>query len=214
MNVSLYLSAKKSPFVNFMNDHQEIVLATRNKGKIAEMRSVLAGLPVHLLSVFDFPEAPHVVEDELTLCGNARKKALALYRHTGLPALADDTGLEVEALDGRPGVHSARYAGPEAIDAANRALLLKQLKGESNRRAQFRTVIALTVSGEVQYFEGVCSGQIIDEERGTGGFGYDALFVPEEESLTFAEMDAAQKNAISHRARALQKLAARLSSSF
>ena len=187
-----------------MNTQLQIVLATRNPGKVAEMRSLLADLPVVLLTVADFPDAPEVVEDAPTLEGNAAKKARALHEHTGLASLADDTGLEVAALDGRPGVHSARYAGPEADDAANRALLRQELARHTDRSAQFRTVIAFVENGDMRYFEGICKGHIIDQERGSGGFGYDALFVPEGKKQTFAEMEPAEKNAISHRGRALQ----------
>lgn len=186
----------------------QIVLATRNAGKVAEMRALLAGLPVELLPAEAVAGAPEVEETAATLEGNAEKKARALHTHTGLPALADDTGLEVEALGGRPGVHSARYAGPEADDAANRARLRHDLAGATNRAAQFRTVIAYLDEQGLHTFEGVCRGRIIDEERGTGGFGYDALFVPEGETRTFAELSAEEKNAISHRGRALRAFAA------
>lgn len=185
----------------------EIVLATRNLGKIAEMQALLGTLPVVLHSVSEFPDAPEVEEDAPTLEGNARKKAEALHVHTGLPALADDTGLEVAALDGRPGVHSARFAGPTADDAANRTHLIRQLRGQSNRAAQFRTVIAFAQANEVLYFEGTCQGTILSEGRGTAGFGYDPLFVPQRETRTFAEMSKAEKNRISHRGHALRAFA-------
>jgi XTP/dITP diphosphohydrolase len=188
----------------------EIVLATRNSGKVEEMKALLADLPVTFFTVADYPDAPDVEEDAPTLQGNAAKKARALHAHTALAALADDTGLEVAALDGRPGVHSARYAGPEANDAPNRALLRKELSGHTDRTAQFRTVIAFMENGQLRTFEGICKGHIIDEERGSGGFGYDALFVPEGATQTFAEMDAAAKNAMSHRGRALRAFAAYL----
>ena len=193
-----------------MKEPMEIVLATRNPGKVREVRALLAGLPVTLRTAASFAGAPEVVEDAPTLEGNARKKALALHRHTGLPALADDTGLEVMALGGRPGVHSARFAGPDADDAANRAKLLRELSGAADRSARFRTVVAFAEDGEVRFFEGVCPGRILEEERGAGGFGYDALFVPEGETRTFAELGPAEKNAVSHRGRALRKLAAYL----
>jgi len=185
----------------------KIVLATQNPGKVAEMKALLAGLPVELYPASAWPDAPDIEEDRPTLKGNARKKAEALYRHTGLPALADDTALEVVALDGRPGVRSARYAGPEADSVANRALLLSELKNISDRRARFRTVIALATSDGLSYFEGICNGHILKAERGSGGFGYDALFVPEGETLTFAELDSEKKNGISHRGRALRHFA-------
>jgi len=180
-----------------------IVLATRNPGKIAELRALLADLPVDLVSAADLDGAPEVEEDAPTLEGNARKKAEALYDHAGLPALADDTGLEVNALDGAPGVHSARFAGPDADDAANRARLLRDLSGAEDRSAQFRTVLAFANGGDVQFFEGVCEGRITKSGRGSEGFGYDALFEPDGESQTFAEMSADAKNRISHRGRAL-----------
>lgn len=191
-----------------------LVLATRNPGKVAELRALLADLDLTLLSAADLPDAPEVDEDAPTLEGNARKKALALHEATGLPALADDTGLEVDALDGRPGVHSARYAGPEADDASNRARLLHELApiASAQRTARFRTVIALAEAGEVRFFEGVCEGHITAEERGAGGFGYDALFIPEGHDETFAEMSKEAKNVVSHRRRALDGAAAYLRS--
>ncbi len=191
-----------------------IVLATRNPGKVAEIRALLADVPVQLLAAADVKGAPDVDEDAPTLEGNASKKARVLHVHTSLPALADDTGLEVDALGGRPGIHSARYAGPAATDAANRARLCRDLAGASDRAAQFRTVVAFAEAGMVQYFEGVCKGRILDEERGADGFGYDALFVPDGESRTFAELTQAEKNALSHRGRALRKFAAYLRERF
>jgi XTP/dITP diphosphohydrolase len=194
-----------------------IVLATRNRGKVAEIRALLEGLPVDLLDAGAFPDAPEVEEDAPTLEGNARKKALALHAHTGLPAVADDTGLEVSALGGRPGVHAARYAGPAADDAANRAKLLREMEGAADRSARFRTVIAFAgapsspgTTPEVSYFEGTCEGHLLDAERGRGGFGYDALFVPVGDTRSFAELDPAEKNAVSHRGKALQAFAAAL----
>lgn len=181
-----------------------LVLATRNPGKVAELHALLGGLPVVLRTPADFAGAPEVEEDAPTLEGNALKKARALHAHTGLPALADDTGLEVDALGGQPGVHAARYAGPAADAAANRAKLLAALAGAAVRSARFRTVLAFVEGAEEHVFEGVCAGEILGEERGAGGFGYDALFRPEGEALTFAEMPAARKNALSHRARALE----------
>lgn len=188
----------------------EIVLATRNAGKVAELRALLSDLPLTLHAASGWAGAPKVVEDAPSLEGNARKKARALHRHTGLPALADDTGLEVEALGGRPGVHTARFAGPDADDAANRTALLAALDGQADRRAQFRTVAALASADGVHCLEGVCRGRIAEAEHGTGGFGYDALFIPEGYDQTFAELSPAEKNAISHRGRALEKMAAYL----
>ncbi len=186
-----------------------LVLATRNPGKLAELQALLADLPIQLRAATDFPGAPEVEEDAATLEGNAARKARALQEFTGLPALADDTGLEVEALGGAPGVHSARFAGPTATDADNRALLLERLKGVENRRARFRTVLAFAPDARTLHlFEGVCPGWILEEERGSGGFGYDPLFVPEGHVQTFAEMPLEAKNRISHRGQALRAFVA------
>ncbi|HEX7071926.1 MAG TPA: RdgB/HAM1 family non-canonical purine NTP pyrophosphatase [Rhodothermales bacterium] len=189
----------------------KIVLATGNAGKLRELAALLADLPVDLVSQSDVPGASPVEEDQPTLHGNARKKAWSLHELTGLPSLADDTGLEVDALGGAPGVRSARFAGDGADDAANRALLLNRLADASDRQARFRTVVAFAVDGEVVYFEGTCEGTIGHEERGAGGFGYDALFVPNGYMQTFAEMSDVEKNRISHRGRALQRVRAYLS---
>ena len=186
-----------------------LVLATRNAGKVAELAARLDGLPVTIRPAADWADAPEVEEDAETLRGNAEKKARALHAHTGLPALADDTGLEVDALGGAPGVRSARYAGPDADDAANRARLRDALRGEADRSARFRTVLAYADGTDVRFFDGVCEGTILPDERGAGGFGYDALFVPADgDGRTFAEMDKAEKNRISHRGRALEAFVA------
>ena len=193
----------------------DLLLATGNEGKIRELKTLLADLPVRLRTMHEFPDAPDVVEDRDTLAGNARKKAEALAAFTGLPALADDTGLEVEALDGRPGVHTARFAGANATSAENRQALLAALGGERTRSAQFRTVAALAdPDGEAHSntytVEGLCRGRIARAGRGSGGFGYDELFVPEGQpdgrEDTFAEMSASEKNALSHRRRALDRM--------
>jgi XTP/dITP diphosphohydrolase len=191
----------------------KLVLATRNPGKVEELRARLRGLDVDLLSAADLDDAPEVEEDARTLAGNAKKKALALHHHTGLPALADDTGLEVYALDMKPGVHSARYAGPKADDGTNRKKLLVNLNaankknGAADRAARFRTVLAFAQGGVVRLFEGSCEGTITEKEKGDGGFGYDAVFRPEGETKTFAEMEPDEKNAISHRGKALDRFA-------
>ena len=185
-----------------------LVLATRNPGKVAELRARLAGLDVELVSAADVDGAPEVDEDRDTLRGNAEKKARALHRHAGLAALADDTGLEVDALGGAPGVYSARFAGPDVDDTRNRAHLLRKLENTQDRAARFRTVLAFVDGDEVRFFDGVCEGTITRSERGDGGFGYDALFVPADgDGRTFAQMDKAEKNAISHRGRALDAFA-------
>ena len=188
-----------------MSSPPKIVLATRNPGKIQEIQALMADLPLDLATLADFPDAPTVHEDAPTLAGNAQKKAMAIYRHTGLPALADDTGLEVDALGGRPGVHSARYAGEDVSEAANRAHLLQEMNGVQNRAAQFRTIVAFAKKDDtMRLFEGVCRGQITREERGAGGFGYDSLFLPEAAEHTFAELSPAEKSRISHRGKALR----------
>jgi len=187
----------------------QLVCASANPDKVAEIEQLLAGL-VELLPRPS--EVPDVVEDADTLVGNARLKAAAIVAATGLPAVADDTGLEVDALDGAPGVHSARYAGDDCSYAANRAKLLSELDGLTNRRAAFRTVVMVIWPGGSELaVEGVCAGVITGEERGSVGFGYDALFQPDEGGgLTFAEMTPESKHAISHRGRAFGALVSEL----
>ena len=188
-----------------MPDSFSLVLATRNPGKVAEMRSLLADVPVQLIPADALNSPPDVEEDRPTLEGNARKKARALYDHTGRPALADDTGLEIDALDGAPGVHTARFAGPDATPADNNTKLLHALDGADTRRARFRTVVAFVGDDGVHCFEGVCEGTIAEAPRGEMGFGYDPLFVPDGATKTFAEMTSDEKNAVSHRKRALHQ---------
>lgn len=185
----------------------KLLVSTRNAHKLREITAIMQPLGVELVSLDAFPDAPEVIEDRATLEGNAAKKAEELHAFTGLPAIADDTGLEVSALDGAPGVRSARFAGDDADDQANRSLLLERLRAADDRRARFRTVIALTTHEGTRLFEGICAGEIIHEERGDGGFGYDPIFQPEGESHTFAEMPSDAKNRISHRGRALQAFA-------
>ncbi len=183
----------------------KLVIASRNPHKIEEMKQILSPLGIEVLSTKDFPELKEVDEDQPTLEGNALKKARYVAGETNFPALSDDTGLEVEGLGGAPGVYSARYAGEEATYRDNLLKLLEELEGKRNRKAQFRTVAALVV-GEKEYtFEGVCSGQIIKDEKGSKGFGYDPVFVPDGYDQTFAELDSSTKNAISHRGKAIQK---------
>ena len=182
-----------------------IFLASGNRHKIEELRQVLHPLGFHLESTLDVESPDEVEEDQPDLEGNALKKARFWHQETGLAALADDTGLEVTALDGAPGVYSARYAGENATYGDNVDKLLKELDGASDRSARFRTVIAF-VSDEGEYlFEGSCEGEIIREKRGEKGFGYDPVFVPEKFDRTFAELSSNEKNKISHRGRALQK---------
>jgi len=184
----------------------EIVLATRNEDKVREIGEMLASLPVTLLSLADFPGIPDVVEDGRTFLDNARKKALEAHGHTGLACLADDSGLEVEALGGRPGVMSRRFAGPGATYADNNALLLEKMVDvpRERRRARFVCVAVLVApDGRVHSTRGELTGYIAEAPRGAGGFGYDPLFYLPEYGKTVAELDAAVKNEISHRARAV-----------
>ena len=183
----------------------KIIFATNNAHKLSEVQAVL-GEGFELVTPRMCGVEEEIPETAETLEGNARQKAHYLYERTGLDCFADDTGLEVEALGGAPGVHSARYATDGHDTAANNRLLLKNLTGEENRRARFRTVICLIEGGEEHLFEGIVEGRIIDHETGTEGFGYDPLFVPEGFDRTFAEMSADEKNAISHRGRAVRKL--------
>ncbi len=183
----------------------KLVIASQNPHKIEELEQILRHLGIEVLSTKDFPELEEVVEDQPTLQGNALKKAHYVAGQTGLPALSDDTGLEVDALNGEPGVYSARYAGKRASYQDNVNKLLNELDGETNRKAQFRTVVALVHSDEEYVFEGICEGEILTEEKGDKGFGYDPVFKPEGFDKTFAELDAGIKNDISHRGKAVQK---------
>jgi XTP/dITP diphosphohydrolase len=184
------------------------VLATRNPHKVEELTALLGDSEVTLMSSSDFPDVPEVVEDGATLEENAIAKAEAVCSATGLPALADDTGLEVVALGGAPGVVSARYAGPSASYEDNNRKLLSELKGipRDERRAVFRCVVALSVPGRgVSTVEGRTEGVILESPRGGHGFGYDPLFLPDGCDRTYAEMPQAEKNAWSHRGRAAAK---------
>ncbi len=184
----------------------KILFATNNAHKLSEVQAVL-GDGYRLVTPRDCGVTEEIPEEQETLEGNASQKAHYLHDRTGLDCFADDTGLEVEALGGAPGVHSARYATDGHDFAANNRLLLKNLEGVENRRARFRTVISLILNGEEHFFEGIVEGRILDHETGHEGFGFDPLFVPEGSERSFAEMSAAEKNAVSHRGRAVRKLA-------
>jgi XTP/dITP diphosphohydrolase len=187
----------------------KIVLATGNNDKILEIRHALAGLPLDILTHHDFPDFPDVIEDGETLEANAMKKASVISAATGALALADDTGLEVDALNGAPGVFSSRFAGPGATYADNVRLLLEKLKGLSRerRKARFRCVIAMVEPGGVDVMvEGVCEGEIIEEPRGEGGFGYDPVFFVPAAGRTFAELTVEEKDGISHRGIAMGRM--------
>ena len=184
----------------------KLILATRNRHKLEEIRTLFNLPGLELSSALDHPDIPEVEEDGETFEANAIKKAAIPARATGCWALADDSGLEVDALGGAPGVYSARYAGEPVSYPANNAKLLKALEGVADRRARFRCVVALSSpSGNARTVDGRCEGRIIHETRGARGFGYDPLFVPDGFEKTFAEMEAGAKHAISHRGRALQK---------
>ena len=184
----------------------QIVLATHNRGKMEEMAAILGHLPVELLTLDAFPEIGDIPETGNTLKENAFIKAETVHRLTGLPALADDTGLEVDALNGAPGIYSARYAGADATFDDNCQKMLKELHGipVEKRTARFRTVIAFVNGGEKEWVEGVAEGRIIEEKRGIGGFGYDPIFYYPPLRKTFAELDLVEKNSISHRGKALR----------
>jgi XTP/dITP diphosphohydrolase len=185
----------------------KLVLATNNKDKVVEMKEALEGLPFDILYLGDFPHIGEIPEEGDTLEANALTKSETALRETGLPSLADDTGLEVDALDGRPGVFSSRYSGEGATYEDNVRKLLGELDGVplENRGATFRTAIALSFPGEKSLVvDGKCIGVIIHEARGVSGFGYDPVFLPDGEESTFAEMELCRKNQISHRGLALK----------
>lgn len=184
----------------------KIVFATNNAHKLDEVRQVV-GEKFEIVSLRECGIVEDIPENEPTLEGNALAKARFIYERTGFNCFADDTGLEVDALGGEPGVRSARYATDGHDDEANKRLLLERLKGEENRAAQFRTAVALILGGKEYLFEGIVRGEIALEQHGEGGFGYDPLFFPEGGDLTFAQMSSEEKNAISHRGRAVRKLA-------
>ena len=185
---------------------KKLVFATNNAHKLDEIRAIL-GDKIEVLSLKDINCDADIPETADTLEGNAALKAEYIYKNYGLDCFADDTGLEVETLGGAPGVYSARYAGGDGHDSeANMRKLLKELDGEQNRKAQFRTAICLIEQGEEHLFEGIVKGSIIEQKRGVSGFGYDPVFMPEGYEETFAEMGNAEKNKISHRARAVEKL--------
>ena len=184
----------------------KIVFATNNAHKLDEVRQVV-GEEFEIVSLRECGIVEDIPENEPTLEGNALAKARYIYERTGMNCFADDTGLEVDALGGEPGVRSARYATDGHDDEANKRLLLERLQGEEMRSAQFRTAVALIMDGKEYLFEGIVRGEIALEQHGEGGFGYDPLFFPEGGELTFAQMSSEEKNAISHRGRAVRKLA-------
>lgn len=184
---------------------KKLVFATNNAHKLEEVSAML-GTSVSLMSLNDIGCHTDIPETGTTLEENALIKARYIHEHYGMDCFADDTGLEVEALDGAPGVYSARYAGEGHNSEENIRKLLHELEGKDNRKARFRTVFALIINGKEHLFEGIVKGEIIATKRGTSGFGYDPVFVPEGFTQTFAEMSDAQKNKISHRAIGVNKL--------
>jgi len=184
---------------------KKIVFATSNQHKLKEVRQLLDGM-FELLSLEDIGCKEELPETSGTIPGNAFQKARYLHQHYEVDCFAEDTGLEIDALNGEPGVHSARYAGSGRSDASNMELVLKKLEGKKNRSASFRTVIALILNGREYNFEGIAPGTIRKAPSGTGGFGYDPIFQPDGFDITFAQMPASEKNAISHRGKAVQQL--------
>lgn len=188
---------------------RQIVLATKNQGKIKEMRALLAPLDIEVLSLADFAPIEDAEENGTIFQDNALIKARYYYEHTHVACLADDSGLEVDALDGRPGVYSARYSGENATDATNNAKLLREMTdvAQDNRTARFRCSMALVDGETVLTADGVCEGVILRELRGEGGFGYDPLFYVPRYDRTLAELTSDEKNAISHRGHSVRMMA-------
>lgn len=186
---------------------QNIVIATRNNGKTVEIKELLKGFPVIIKNLDDFGPIPPIKEDGDTFDDNAYKKASFTSRILGLPALADDSGLMVEALDGAPGVHSARYAGKDATDIQRYTKLLTEMKGISNRKAAFECVISIAVpSGSALTYKARCQGFISEEPAGSNGFGYDPIFYYKDLGKTFAELTMEAKSQVSHRGKALREI--------
>ena len=189
----------------------KLVFATNNKHKLQELQAIL-GSHFNLLSLEDIDCYEDIPEEQPTLEGNAQQKAFYVYENYGFSCFADDTGLEVEALNGEPGVYSARYAGPRKDSNDNMQKVLSKLEKIKNRKARFRTVISLVINGKEEQFEGIVDGEILIVKKGNSGFGYDPIFRPNGFNKSFAEMKLSEKNKISHRGRAVQKLAEYLNS--
>ena len=183
----------------------ELVFATNNKHKLEELQAML-GDNIKLLSLKEIGCKEEIPEEQDTLEGNASQKSFHVFNKYGYNCFADDTGLEIDALNGEPGVYSARYAGEEKSAEANMLKVLEKLTKINNRKARFRTVISLVIDGDEKQFEGVVEGEILETKKGDEGFGYDPIFKPLGYSQTFAEMDLKEKNKISHRGRAVRKL--------
>ena len=186
-------------------EKMELVFATNNSHKLEELQAILGG-SIKLLSLKDIGCVEEIPEDHPTLEENANQKAMFVFEKYGYSCFADDTGLEIEALNGEPGVYSARYAGEEKSAEANMKKVLDNLAEINDRIARFRTVISLIINGEEHQFEGIVEGEILMEKRGNSGFGYDPIFKPNGFNTSFAEMSLKDKNKISHRGRAVEKL--------
>ena len=185
----------------------KLLLATRNEDKVIEIKEILKDLDVEIISASQFPDMPDVIEDKDTIKGNSIKKATECAEYSNMLAIADDTGLFVDALDGKPGVYAARFAGENCTYKDNRVKMLDDMKGIENRNAQFRTVCALVSSdGLIATTEGIVEGVITEEEIGDNGFGYDAIFRADDMGKTFGEMTLEDKETISHRSRAFKKM--------
>ncbi len=184
----------------------KLIFATHNAHKVQEIEQALGGL-CEVISATQAGFTEELPEDKGTLLGNSMQKAMTIFRQTDADCFADDTGLEVEALGGAPGAFSARYAGPQCSPQDNIRKLLEELKGEAHRKARFRTVISLIYQGEPHTFEGIVEGEILTEEWGAGGFGYDPIFRPSGYDISFAQMPLEEKNRISHRGRAIAAMA-------
>lgn len=192
---------------NTLKNKTILVLATRNRGKIAEISDLLQDYPVEIKNLSDFGPIPEVEEDGLTFEDNAYKKAFHTARILGLPSMADDSGLVVEALDGAPGIHSARWAGDHASDADRCAKLLAALKGQTSRKAHFHCVMSIAVpTGPALTYEAACEGLIAEEPAGENGFGYDPVFFYPPLNRTFAQLTREEKSRVSHRGKALAEL--------
>lgn len=187
---------------------QELLIATKNKGKVREIADLLKPMGIKVTCLLDHPNMPEIIEDGTTFRANAAKKAVVIAQHTGVLVMGEDSGLEVDALDGRPGVYSARYSGENATDESNNDLLIKELEGVpyARRTARYRSAMALADKDTlVDVVEGSCEGIIATERRGTNGFGYDPLFLIPSYQKTFGELDLSVKQTMSHRANALKK---------
>ncbi len=185
----------------------KLLLATRNEDKVIEIKEILKDLEVEIVSTSQFPDLPEVIEDKDTIMGNSIKKATECAEFSKLLTIADDTGLFVDALNGKPGVYAARFAGEDCSYKDNRVKMLQEMKNVPNRKAQFRTVCALvSPDGLIATTEGIVEGKITEEEFGNNGFGYDAIFRAVETGRTFGEMTQADKETISHRSRAFNKM--------